>query len=144
MLETEKTNDSTRSQQLEFNNWLNEQMEIHNNTNIPEINSKSYEVDELKHLIRPNENMEYTAIHINIHSIPAKFDKLKILLSSLQHINIDIQFILMCITFLSDNNCDLYNIPGYNMICKNRPPGKRGGIAIYIQKHITYKHRPDP
>ena len=29
------------------------------------------------------------------------------------------------------------------MICKNRPPGKRGGIAIYIQKHITYKHRPD-
>ena len=118
-------------------------MEIHNNTNIPEINSKSYEVDELKHLIRPNENMEYTAIHINIHSIPAKFDKLKILLSSLHHINIDIQFILLCETFLSDNNCDLYNIPGYNMICKNRPPGKRGGIAIYIQKHITYKHRPD-
>ena len=143
VLETEKPNDSTRSQQFEFNNWLNEQMEIHNNTNIPEINSKSYEVDELKHLIRPNENMEYTAIHINIHSIPAKFDKLKILLSSLHHINIDIQFILLCETFLSDNNCDLYNIPGYNMICKNRPPGKRGGIAIYIQKHITYKHRPD-
>ena len=96
VLEIEKTNDSTRSQQFEFNNWLNEQMEIHNNTNIPEINSKSYEVDELKHLIRPNENMEYTAIHINIHSIPAKFDKLKILLSSLHHINIDIQFILLC------------------------------------------------
>ena len=75
---------------------------------------------------------EITEIYLALH----------ILLSSLHNINIEIKFILLLETFLSDNNCNIYNIPGYNLICKNRAAGKRGGVVIYIKENMTYKNRP--
>ena len=145
MFEPVQIDHITGSQQFEFTNWLNTQLDgnISNDTNLNEISSHSYEIDDLKHLLKPNESMKYTAIHINIHSLPAKIDKLRTLISSLQNINIEIQFLLLCETFLSDNNYNLYKIPGYNLICKNRPTGKRGGIAMYIKDNINYRIRPD-
>ena len=57
--------------------------------------------------------------------------------------HIEINFFLICETFLTNNNADLYKIPGYTMIYKNRTVGTRGGIAIYIKETISFKCRPD-
>ena len=141
--EAMQSDDKTGGQHFNFTNLINEQLNGNDNTDSNVLCSSSYEIDDLKHILNKNETMKCAAIHINIHSIPAKLDKLKIVLSSLHNINIDIQFILLCETFLSDNNCNLCNIPGYNLICKDRAVGKRGGVAIYKQENMTYKNRPD-
>ena len=84
---------------------------------------------------------EYSSIHLNIQSLPAKFDKLKLLISNLHDQNIDLDFTMLCETFLTDNISDQFNIPGYNLITRNRPSGaKRGGVAIYIKQNIILKN----
>ena len=61
-------------------------------------------------------------LHINIHNIPEKSDKLLTLISQLYQMNIEIHLFLICETFLTNNNASLYNVPGYTMI-----------YAIYIK-----------
>lgn len=87
---------------------------------------------------------EYSSIHLNIQSLPAKFDKLKLLINNLHDQNIDLDFIMLCETFLTDNISDQFKIPGYNLITRNRPSGaKRGGVAIYIKTEYNFKERND-
>ena len=49
----------------------------------------------------------------------------------------------MCETYLSDVNCTLFNIPGYNMVEKHRKIMTRGGVALYVKKQYQYKFRDD-
>jgi len=39
--------------------------------------------------------------------------------------------------------CGMYRIDGYDMICSNRETGKRGGIAMYVLKELSYAVRDD-
>jgi len=104
-----------------------------------QIDSKYYDIDDLSNLKLPNNKQyKYTAMHINIHSLPAKIDQLITLLSLLKQNNINLHFILLCETFLKDSNSSLYNIPGYTLECKNRKSLSRGGVAIYIKNGIKY------
>jgi hypothetical protein len=54
----------------------------------------------------------------------------------------DIDFILICETFLTDNIADMYQIPGYKFIHKSRSV-RRGGVGIYIRDYINFKLRDD-
>ncbi len=92
-----------------------------------------------------NHNSEscYTSLHINIQSLPAKFDRLKILIHELLENNIEIDFILLCETFLTDSTQHHFNMPGYNLICRNRPNTNRGGVAIYIKNKYNVTMRED-
>ena len=50
---------------------------------------------------------------------------------------------MLCITFLTDNNYVFYTIPGYELVCRNRQTGSRGGVAMYIRDDLNYIIRDD-
>lgn len=88
-------------------------------------------------------NTEYSIMHINIQSLPAKLSKLEVLINRLAKSNIEIQFILLCETFLNQNNAHLYNIEGYTFISRHRQTIKRGGVGIYVKNDIKFIRRTD-
>ena len=114
------------------------------NGSILAMDSKLYEIEELK-LLDQNKNYQfrYAALHLNIHSLPAKHDQLKTMLTRLNDISMPIHFILLCETFLTENNAHMFNIPGFNFICKNRKSNSCGGVAIYIKEGIKFIIRSD-
>jgi hypothetical protein len=63
----------------------------------------------------------------------AKFDKLKLLLSEIQEQRVHIDFVLLCETFLTDNIAQQFNIPGYNLVCKNR----RKKEVVYVNNNLA-------
>ena len=118
------------------------------NQNVFDITSLYYDLDKLNNqtIKPPNDqgnNLNCTALHLNIQSLPAKFDNLKMLISELYIKSIDIDFILLCETFLSEYNSHHYKIPGYNFVYQNRTNSRRGGVAIYINSKHNYKLRDD-
>ena len=54
-----------------------------------------------------------------------------------------IDYILLCETFLSDNICNQFNIPGYSLISNNRTRTSRGGVAIYVHNKYNFRVRSD-
>ena len=72
----------------------------------PAIDSKYFDLEELRTYHDDNNlnNAELACIHMNIRSLPDKFDKLQLLLSELHEINIHFDCILMSETFLNNNN----------------------------------------
>ena len=105
--------------------------------NLLNIDSPYYDMEEIHTNLCSDaiadSTFQYTSLHLNIQSLPAKFDKLKLLISELHDQNIDLDLILLCETFLTDNIQNQFNIAGYNLVCKNRTT-TRGGVAIYIKK----------
>ena len=53
--------------------------------------------------------------HINIHSIPNKFEDLNDILNNMQSKHILPDILLLCETFLNENNHDKFQIPNYNI-----------------------------
>ncbi len=115
----------------------------HNTTELTLPECLTYNLEDLSKLHISNKKYKFTAMHINIHSIPAKFDQLKNIITEFCEANISLDFILLCETFLADNNARLYEIPGYNFVLKNRQLNRRGGVAIYIKEGIRFNIRND-
>ena len=65
-------------------------------------------------------NAKYCALHINIHNLPTKYDHLTNILSWLKEQGIVVHFILLCETFLNENNAHMFQIPGYSFIHNSR------------------------
>ena len=111
------------------------------------IDSPYYELEHLhanlNNKIPAGNEFEYTSIHLNIQSLPAKFERLKLLISELHEQTIELDFILICETFLTDNTAQQFNIPGYNLVYKNRPNTARGGVAIYTKSKYNIAMRDD-
>ena len=80
---------------------------------------------------------------LNIRRLPDKFDKLKLLLSQLDNVNVNIDFILICETYLTESNHDLYHLPGYNFISRHRKQTKCGGVGMYTSDKYNYITRDD-
>ena len=80
---------------------------------------------------------QHNALHINIHSLPAKFEKLQELIVSFNEAGIKLDYILICETFLRENNSHLYNIKGYNFIHRSRKLLNGGGVCMY-RNAVTY------
>ena len=126
-----RTDSMACSKQFCFSDGLTDQLHCTEdyNSHIDNIDCYSYEI-------------QISVLHI-IYSVPAKFDKLLTLISRQYQMNIEIMCFLICETCLTNNNANLYEIPGYTMTYKNRTVGMRGGIAIYIYETISFKCRPD-
>ena len=111
------------------------------------INSKYYNYENfniMKNLFTHcNGDNQLTSLHINIQSLSAKHEALKELLNTLNNNNINVDLVLLCETFLHEGNSNLFQIPGYNFVFRNRVNMKRGGVAIYIKDTLQYKPRPD-
>ena len=82
-------------------------------------------------------------MHLNIHSLSAKFEQLKQIMCQLQDQNIYLDAVLLCETFLHEGNANLFNIEGYHFEYRNRTQMSRGGVAIYIRNNISYAVRND-
>ncbi len=102
---------------------------------------KYYELEDLNAL---SSQPRHSAVHINVQSLPAKYEQLKLFIDKLMDSRLpclQVDYILLCETFLTQANYDKYPIPGYDFICKYRRAIKRGGVGIYIRNDIPNKLR---
>lgn len=106
-------------------------------------NCKYYDVDNLQGTLFDDTQYKFTSIHINIHSLPSKHDQLINLLSNLHDVDIHINFVMLCETYLTDVNFNSYPIPGYQFIQTNRIKNRGGGVGIYIMDKFQFTLRPD-
>ena len=109
------------------------------------INSLYHDIDTvgLHNLKDYRKNSKFSCMHINIRSLSDKFDKFKKILTNLDNEKIQFDAILLCETFLSDKNHDLFNIPGYTFISRHRKHYRQGGVSIYIKNNINFVIRDD-
>ena len=126
--------------QLDLNILL-EDSEQFNDNPIDNLNISSnyYSIEE----VDITAESKFTIMHLNIQSLPSKFVKLKLLLSRLETIDVSLDCILLCETFLNNRNEDLYEIPGYAFLPNSRKKMTKGGVAIYIKDSHIYKERKD-
>ena len=103
------------------------------------INTPYHDFDTvgLQHLKDYKQNSKFSCMHLNIRSLPDKFDKLKHFLTNLDNEKIQFDAILLCETFLTDTYHDLFNIPGYTFISRHRKHYRQGGVGIYIKNNIN-------
>jgi hypothetical protein len=80
------------------------------------IESKYYDMESLITYINHERhgNNEIKVLHLNIQSLSAKYEQLKQLVSQLNDLNIYLDAILLCETFLHEGNANLFNMQGYN------------------------------
>ncbi len=86
---------------------------------------------------------QLSVLHLNIHSVPSKLDDLKSLLAKLKNKNLIIDVILLCETFITENNKDSCELDGYKLLSEHRKKLTKGGVAIYINKKLKYIERAD-
>jgi endonuclease/exonuclease/phosphatase family metal-dependent hydrolase len=80
---------------------------------------------------------------MNVESLPAKIDKLKVLLQSL--VDDDFTLHIICLqecwmkkkTGKDINSLNLLKLPGYKMFYKGSNIGRKGGLVTYIHTSIT-------
>lgn len=82
-------------------------------------------------------------IHLNIRSLPAKFDALKIFLSELEDNQVTPDVIMLCETWLTSNNNNSFPLHGYTLVEKHRLNKKGGGVALYVKSPLKFKIRED-
>ena len=103
---------------------------------IMNIKNKYLDTNKLNMHFSQTKDCQLKIIHLNIRSLPDKFDKLKLFLNNFKH---KPDLILLCETFLNENNKNLYELEGFNFANKNRLNKTGGGVGIYINKEIPYK-----
>jgi len=100
-----------------------------------------------EHVHKPRDketNNTFSCLHINIHSLPSKCDRLETILDQFEALDIKLDFILLCETFLNDQNKPQNITQRYNLITNNRQLKTRGGgVAIYVLDKYSYKLRQD-
>jgi len=125
---------------VELLNNLDKDDDTANPLQIMSISNQYFDIDEISGQINTLNNYKLKVLHLNIRSLPDKFDKLKMFLVNCK-INLDV--LLLCETFLNERNQDLYQLPGYQFICKSRKNRTGGGVGIYLKNHINFKIRDD-
>ena len=108
------------------------------------IDSNYYEIEQISTTVLANaQNFKYCTMHFNIRSLPKIYRELKEIISRFHNIKINMHCIMLCETFLTDNNYVFDAIPGYKLTYRNRQTGSRGGVAMYIRDDLNYIIRED-
>ena len=84
-------------------------------------------------------------MHLNIHSLPNKLQRLRDLIYKFNSRGVNIDVILLCETFINEKNkmsCAMNDL-NYELIEEHRQTMSRGGVAIYINNKLKYKIRED-
>ena len=81
--------------------------------------------------------------HLNIHSIPKKYEDLSELLSTLNEKKLLPDVLLLCETFLNEKNFDKFNFQNYNLLSECRKNKAMGGVSIMIRTSLKYFDRSD-
>ncbi len=110
----------------------------------PVNNNCSYVLpDEIKNSVDLGNGSQYCILHLNIHSIPSKKDDLINLLERLKHQNITVDVLLICETFITDQNKDQCKLEGYKLYDEHRKKMTKGGVAVYVSERLQYIDRKD-
>jgi exonuclease III len=86
---------------------------------------------------------QFTVGHLNIHSIPGKYDDLLDLFDGLKTKHILPDILLLCETFLNEKNFDKFHFKDYDLISEYRRSKSKGGVSILIQNQFKYLVRED-
>ena len=81
--------------------------------------------------------------HLNVHSIPNKYEDLKDLLNEMQQRNLLPHVLLLCETFFNDRNFDKFNFQNYDIISEYRKDKTKGGVSIMVRSNLKYIVRND-
>lgn len=88
-----------------------------------------------------NEGKGFSLLHINARSLAKNYDTMY---NFLTDINYSFSIIAVSETWVSDNEVkSLYNIPGYNFVCKGRDSRRGGGVGLYLKDGMNYSVRND-
>lgn len=79
---------------------------------------------------------DFSVLHLNIRSLCKNFEELIELITQLHHASVEIDVILLCETWLHDDNSMLVKIPGYSLFNQNRTT-RGGGLAIYVRDSLV-------
>ena len=83
---------------------------------------------------------KFSMLHVNARSLNKNFNSLLFLLNQLK---LYIPAIAVSEIWTTHETENLFNIPGYNMVCKSREQGTGGGVALYIADDIEFCSRND-
>lgn len=111
-----------------------------NDVGAPDIFQNSPYIDDENFInIMKNRKNVFLLLSLNIQSLAAKIDELKIYLEKYEQEQIFFSVISMQETWITENS-DLpqLNLPGYNLIQKTSSCSTHGGVAFYISKHYKY------
>ena len=105
----------------------------------PIINDCVYSTQEdfTSDAISPDRNL--TIIHFNIRSLSKNFDNLRDTIQSLPEFSV----IALSETWLKSSSPDVFQLPGYQLITRNRLHRVGGGVALYIHSSIHFIIRDD-
>ena len=112
-------------------------------SNLTDVSNCKYYFENLintKFNCNSNETNQFNLLHHNIRSSQKNLPELQNLLSNL---NLKFTIIAITETWLTETNCDLYEMTGYVSEHNYRKHRKGGGVSLYIQDHIEYKYRSD-
>ena len=88
------------------------------------------------HLDALQQYKNFHVMHLNIRSYHKHVDDLKILLDELLENNVSIDIILLCETFLNNQNMRLAGLPGYQMYYRNHDNRPGGGVMIMVKDNL--------
>ena len=86
---------------------------------------------------------DFVVAHLNIHSLPNKYDDFVEMLNILSDKNLLPDIIGLCETFLSEKNYSKYSFDGFDIISQYRKCKKQGGVSIMVKSHINFIERLD-
>ena len=86
---------------------------------------------------------DFVVAHLNIHSLPNKYDDFVEMLNILSDKNLLPDIIGLCETFLSEKNYSKYSFDGFDIISQYRKCKKQGGVSIMVKSHFNFIERLD-
>ena len=107
---------------------------------IPELlqNSPYLNESEVFNIMHDKQNV-FTILSLNIQSLNAKIDELKIYIEKLNLNNLHFSAICIQETWLKmDSDLSLLQVPGYNLIHKACSCSSHGGVAVYLKDCFNY------
>ena len=78
-------------------------------------------------------------LHLNIRSFHKNYNELILLLDDLAEKEYEIDILLLCETFLNQENLSLNDIPGFKGVHRCRQNRIGGGLSIYINDTLKYE-----
>ena len=87
-------------------------------------------------------NSNFSILSLNVQSINAKFDELKITIEQINQVH-TISVICIQESWLqNESNINLYQLDNYNLISKSKYSSEHGGLLIYV--HTDFEYEPLP
>ena len=83
----------------------------------------------------------FNVIHLNVHSIRAKWSELIEMLHNLTGKGVNVHALLLCETFINQFNINESGIPGYDTRVNFRQNKWRSGVTVYVHTDLQHKLR---